>query len=319
MPAMSLMMPPGVVPNNNPIQGDVVPDSDEALKQQMIQAGQLGQQTFSGQLSRAHDLASRIAELQQQQTAQPMPQPWSPQYEPVTGGKSFLRDAGKGILHTLSLTGPGASVEHELYQRKEAPYQQTQAMRAAQIAQMQEQMGAEQKPLEAAAQLQYRPYMAQAAGERGQAALLNAQTNQVKERHFTALRQQSLALQQELGRGKLSEEAKRTKVQEFLAAVQQDRNNAIREVAGIHAGSAEAVSQVEALTKEYTDQFEHPWQQMLGTGPTPPVTKSTAKPRASATPSGSTHILGGSANGLPDGTTGNNGKYVVKGGKWQTR
>ena len=56
-------------------------------------------------------LATRYGQM----AAQPPQTRYQPQYEPITGLKSGLRDVGRGILQGLSLTGPGQRVQQAIY------------------------------------------------------------------------------------------------------------------------------------------------------------------------------------------------------------
>jgi hypothetical protein len=119
-----------------------------AYQQPYQQMSQIGQQEQGA--------ASQLGQLSQPQNMPPTA--YHPKYEPVTGGKSLLKDVGKGVLQALSLTGPGAAISKRVY----APGQQQYAQERSGLAeQVQALKGAEEAPAE---QMRATTGMVQGAG-----------------------------------------------------------------------------------------------------------------------------------------------------------
>ncbi|HLV85798.1 MAG TPA: hypothetical protein VKV39_02405 [Candidatus Sulfotelmatobacter sp.] len=153
------MVPPSATPllQANPVQA-VAPASNVGTQLDPSQiAGEQIQRTraLSGQLSGLMDQQRAMGQPQSPANPQGYPTPWTPHFEPVTGVGSFAKDAAKGLLYGLSLTGPGRAVEGAMYERKLAPYELQRANIADRINAINTQEEIEQKPITAMAELAY--------------------------------------------------------------------------------------------------------------------------------------------------------------------
>lgn len=106
---------PGNAPTA-PVAGQATSPFDPSLASLLQQVVSLPQyQQATGQLSSLYGQEGDIARQQSELAANPPQTRWHPQYEPITGVGSALKDVGKGLLQGLSFTGPGQSVQHSIY------------------------------------------------------------------------------------------------------------------------------------------------------------------------------------------------------------
>ena len=294
-------------------------DLDTALQRESLAQSQYGREQLAEEVRRIRGMTDEETQLRERQAG--IKTSYSPKFEAITGVKPLLRDVGRGALSLLASTGPGQRVEDVLYARPRHEY----ANLASQLQDIKNQIEGEKEIVPAAASLAYHAPMsmargiaADAAGEKADAALttagaatMNAQTRQISERHRYLLEGKLLALKEKLGQGKLSEEAKRTVVMQARNLIEQDKNNAMRDISAAHVDETERTNQLKAAEDAYKEQEDHYMQNWFGTGPKPPT--YTPKSAASATGGGSVRVTDprGVTHTFPDQTSANNFKTAA--------
>lgn len=261
-------------------------DLDTALQHESLAQSQFGRGQLSTEIDRLRGMTDEEARLRAQQAG--LKTGYSPTFEAITGVKPLLRDIGRGALSVLAATTPGRAVENVLYAEPRRQY----ANKAEQIKNIRGQIEGEKEIVPAAASLAYHAPMSMARGVTAEAAqtragaaqtaagaaMMNAQTRQIAERHRYDLEGKLLALKDKLGTGKLSEESKRTIVMQAKNLIDQDRNNAMREISAAHVDETERSNQLKAVEDAYKEQENHYMQTWFGVGATPP----TYTPKSSA-------------------------------------
>jgi hypothetical protein len=281
--AISPVMPAS--PGANPGAGS---DLDTALQRESLAQSQYGREQLAEQVRRICGMTDEETQLREKQAG--IKTSYSPKFEAITGVKPLLRDVGRGALSLLASTGPGQRVEDVLYARPRHDY----ANLASQLQDIKNQIEGEKEIVPAAASLAYHAPMSMARGisadaskekagaavTAAQAAAMNAETRKITEQHRYSLEGKLLALKEKLGQGKLSEEAKRTVVMQARNLIDQDKNNAMREISAAHMDETERTNQLKAAEDAYREQETHYMQNWFGSGPKPPTftPKSTAPP-----------------------------------------
>jgi hypothetical protein len=265
-------------------------DLDTALQRESLAQSQFGREQLTTEIDRLRGMTDEEARLRAQQAG--LKTGYSPTFEPITGAKTLFRDIGRGALSVLGATAPGRAVENVLYAEPRRQY----ANKAEQIKNIRGQIEGEKEIVPAAASLAYHAPMSMARGVTAEAAqtradaaqttagaaMMNAQTRQIAERHRYELEGKLLALKDKLGTGKLSEESKRTIVMQAKNLIDQDKNNAMREISTAHVDETERTNQLKAVEDAYKEQENHYLQTWFGVGATPP----TYTPKSSPPPAG---------------------------------
>ncbi len=289
----------GMLPPTNPVapppppQGNVLDPS-----QVQAQAGQVGIQGFQGA---QEDLQAKAQQLQQAMAerasmAQPENQPkrgltdesWM-KMAPVRGQGfahdtgNVLGDIGKALLLGLANgTGVGRGIQQGAYAPGIKRYETQTAEKASQIEDIQKQMSGDVGAEQAATGLGSKYMTAGAAQQRAGAAVMNAQTKQTAEAHKSKIDEQGLALKKQLGEGKITVDQAKIKMQKVIA---DEVTGAQRDVAGIHAGSAEGVEQQKTAEDYLKEQTDHWLQDFMGMMPPKPGVSPNA-PRGAKQASG---------------------------------
>jgi hypothetical protein len=259
----------------------------DPMMQQLMQGSQMGQQAFTEQLQRTRALADTVGQLQKQQAALQVPQ-MGPQIDPQ---KSTLHNIGQILLMALSPVGAGAAV----YGPGKQAYAAKSGALAEQIKELQGQEQVEEQPMSAAAGLQYHPFQAAGAMMRGQAAettaganVMNAQTKALAEQHKLTLQTEANRIKQELGQGKLTQEAARTQMMGLIA---QETNATRKDVANIFGSTREGVEQQQAAEEDFKTESDHVLQSILGFSPQKPVQPAAPRSAKPAAKGGATHVF----------------------------
>jgi hypothetical protein len=285
LPRSSPIAPAGLMPSADQAQPT---DLDTALQRESLAQSQFGRGQLAEEINRLRGMTDQEAALRKEQAG--LRTAYAPKFEPVTGAKSLLRDVGRGALTFLASTRPGQAVEDVVY----GPARHQYANLASQIQNIRGQVEGEKEIVPAAASLAYHAPMSMARGMAGEAAqrragaaektadsaVMNAQTRQISERHRYELESKLLALKDKLGTGKLGEEAKRTIVMQAHNLIEQDHNNAMREISAAHVDEAERANQMKLEEENYKLQKDHYMQTWFHSGPTPPAytPKNPARP-----------------------------------------
>lgn len=138
-----LMLPPGgnsaAIPPTSPVQAQgQAPSMDLASIVSQV-SGLPEYQNAVGKLNDLYSQEGNIAAQQAALEASPPKIRWQPHYEPVTGAGSFVKDAGKGLLQALSLTGPGQQIQDAIYAPGVADWNRKRQMLAQQLSTLQQQ------------------------------------------------------------------------------------------------------------------------------------------------------------------------------------
>lgn len=256
-----------VLPPTNPVMPNLVPpspaqptytgDQNDLLTSQLISASQLGQSTFADQLARMHQLASTVAELQQQKAAMPQPkrsladEPWM-KMQPITGQgfghdvANLGKDVGRGLLLGLSSTSPGQSIQDTAYGPGVSRYNVGQRNLAERIAELQGQQKTEEEVMPSAAGLQYHPFTAAGSMMRGQAELKKAESyGQSVANHLTValkgldLKAIEVGSQVEVNKAKAA-------LDRAMPGILQERNALISQGIDVGAATRQAVENAQA-------------------------------------------------------------------------
>jgi hypothetical protein len=222
---------PGISPGNTlPGQAPVVGQSTSPFDFQSIiqQVASMPQyQQAMGQLGNVYGQESQLAQQQSDLAAHPPQTRWHPNYEPITGVGSALKDVGRGILQALSFTGPGQRVQNAIYGPGVQDWERKREMLASQLQTLRSQQEVPQEELRGLTGL------AQGAGLSMWHGAQNAINQQNANTRATAVLnrgdfQRGLL---SLDTAKLSEQERHNQVDELIRGqgveVQRERNNVI--------------------------------------------------------------------------------------------
>ncbi len=313
-PFQAALLNGGVLPPTNPVQPQAQPvqagTQQDPMAAQALQGMQQGQQLLGEQVQRQRNLADTAAQLQQQRAQMQMPKMgYQPQFKPMNSAGNVLGDIGKGLLLGLSATGPGRAVEGAIYGPRMRQYAAQSGSLAQQIQELQEQQKIEEQPLGSAAQIATRPFSGYGSFVRGEASLMNAQTQRVAEQHKNAVQTEANRIRQQLGEGKLKAEDART---QLMGVIQKEKDATLWDVAGLGYDRATQVEQMREAEKDWETESNHWLQDVLGIAPSKPVTPAGATPPAKSgkgkSASGGVVKWGRDKNGNPvklNATTGN--------------
>jgi hypothetical protein len=288
----------GVLPPTSPVQPQGAPPpqpgtQQDPMMQQLMKGTQQGQQVYGEQVDRMRNLAGTVGELQQQQANLQVPK----MGPGIDHGASTLHNIGQILLMAANMTGPGRAMNQAIYGPAKQAYATQSGQLAERIKGLQTQEQIEEQPMSTAAGMQYHPFQALGAAERGQAALttaganvMNAQTKALAEQHKLALQTEGNRIREELGKGKLTQEQARTQAMEMIA---RERDATLRDVASQATDRATAVEQQRAAEQDFKTESDHWLQNLFGEAPAKPVQPaggSTPKSKGSAKSGGATHV-----------------------------
>lgn len=326
LPGTAFQPMQNVLPPTSPVQPQGV-DPNEALSQSMLQASQLGQQTYGEAIQRQRALADAVSQLQQQQSALPIPKMgYQPQFQSpsgkgVLGGiGAVLGDIGKGALLGLGATGPGEAVQGAIYGPGVRQYREKSGQLAQQIQELQNQQQREEGVLTSAGQLQYKPYMAQAQNTRAGAAMMNAQTKAAYEPERLRLEQRNQDLKKQVADGRITVDMAR---QQMERDINDSHNRTLITVMGMSTDQRDRDAQIQAYETEHKLNTDHWLLGLTDLLPTPPSQRTTtppgptapgSKPKAPAPAKPAAQAKGGAQEVTATGPNGH--KIAYRGGRW---
>lgn len=262
------------------------------MNAELLQGSQQARQMLAEQVQRVRALSDQAAALRQQQASLQVPKMgYQPNFQPMDSFGHVMGDIGKGLLLGLASTGPGQRVQGAMYGPGIQEYKAKSGSLAQQIQEIQGQQKTEEETLPALSQAIYHPYMAAGQYMRGQAAMMNAQSEGVYKQHMAKVQDESNRIKADLGAKKITEEQARTRMMQVIG---QERNAAMVEAAGLHADATEGSAQMRAVEQQFSTESNHLLEYVFG-APTPP-TITPNQPNHKVKPSGGgggvvTHIF----------------------------
>lgn len=259
----------GVLPPSNPVTPDI--------QAQLMQQSQAAQQQMGESITRSRQAGDLLQQLIAQKASMPVPK-MGPQIE---HGAGFLHNLGQALLMAAGATGPGRSLQSAIYGPNVRGYEAGQSQLAQQIAETQARQKGEEVPITAEAQSTWRPYSAYGSIERGNAAMMNAQTNEKMQPIRNELKNKQLDIEARLGQGKLTNEQAAIEMRQTVAELQAKAAVTV----GQMYSDATIQGQQTGAARELLQTESNDWmQRVLGNLPfnTPQMPVPTQQPQSAA-------------------------------------
>lgn len=204
---------------------------------------------------------------------------YQPKFQPMDSAGHALGDIGKGLLLALASTGPGRAIQGGIYGPGIRQYEAKYGALGERIKELQSQQQIEEQPMGSAASIAVKPFSGYGSYMRGEASLMNAQTQRVAEQHKNAIQMRANEIRQQLGSGKLTQEQARTEMMKYLG---DEHNAMMRDVAAVTTDRATQVEQMRAAEEDFKTESDHWLQNLFGQAPEKPVTPAAGTPKSAA-------------------------------------
>lgn len=277
------------LPPTSPIQQmpQTAPTQQPSMDLASIVSQVSGLPQYQQSVSKLNDLYGQegdIAQKQAQLEANPPKTRWQPHYEPVTGVGSFLKDAGKGLLQALSLSGPGQQIQNSIYGPGVQNWERQRAMLANQLATLRGQQEVPEEQMRGLTGLtQAGGLAAYRGGElQNQRARIDAYTQSVQNRLTMGLK--SLDLKSLMTGSQMALNQARATLANIMGQIAPERL-ALQQY-GIDANNATRQAVANTLSQLGMDK-SHPVTQMIDS-----LLGTDFTPAAPQTPSGSQPVQG---------------------------